>query len=120
MQCATCGHDDPRAFEVRTATGVTAWFDSWECAIQRLAIACARCGCKVIGHGVATEDGTVYCCAHCAGVAMPTAMGLTETSQMAEPTAAPSRQDVDEAAAESFPASDPPAYWAREGAPSGD
>jgi len=27
-------------------------FDSFECAIHRLAPACAHCGCKVVGHGV--------------------------------------------------------------------
>jgi hypothetical protein len=120
VRCAQCGHEDPRAFEVRTASGVTAWFDSFECAIQRLAVACANCGTKVIGHGVATDDGLIYCCTRCAGVDLPAGTGLRQTSQPEGPGAASSPTDVDEAAAESFPASDAPAYWAREGAPPSD
>lgn len=43
-------------------------FDSFECAIQKLAPTCSQCGCRVIGHGVEV-DGSVYCGAHCAGEA---------------------------------------------------
>jgi hypothetical protein len=48
--CEVCGNDYARAFEVTTA-GATHVFDSFECAIHRLAPACAHCGCRVIGHG---------------------------------------------------------------------
>jgi len=39
-------------------------FDCFECAIHALAPTCARCGCKIVGHGVASRDD-VFCCAHC-------------------------------------------------------
>jgi hypothetical protein len=64
MQCEICGNDYDKAFTV-TMQGRTHTFDSFECAIHALAPQCAHCGCKVIGHGV-EQDGTVYCCAHCA------------------------------------------------------
>ncbi|OXT02512.1 hypothetical protein B7H23_06335 [Notoacmeibacter marinus] len=63
-QCDLCGNDYERAFQV-TMDGQTHTFDSFECAIQKLAPNCAHCGCRVIGHGVEKGD-TVYCCAHCA------------------------------------------------------
>ena len=52
------------SFEVRTA-GQVHVFDSFECAIHRLAPVCEHCGCRIIGHG-AEHDGRFYCCAHCA------------------------------------------------------
>ncbi|MEX1257449.1 MAG: hypothetical protein WEG36_07515 [Gemmatimonadota bacterium] len=62
--CETCGNDYHRSFEVTTVHGVHV-FDSFECAIQKLAPLCARCGVRVVGHGV--EAGpAIYCCAHCA------------------------------------------------------
>jgi hypothetical protein len=63
-KCKVCGNEYDKAFTV-TMAGQTHTFDSFECAIHALAPACAHCGCKVIGHGV-EEDGTVYCCVHCA------------------------------------------------------
>lgn len=63
-RCDTCGNDYARSFDV-TRDGRTHTFDSFECAIQKLAPECAHCGCRVIGHGVEAGD-TVYCCAHCA------------------------------------------------------
>jgi len=30
-----------------------------------MAPTCAHCGCRIIGHG-AENNGTMYCCAHCA------------------------------------------------------
>jgi Rieske Fe-S protein len=62
--CEVCGNDYHLAFEI-TAAGERHVFDSFECAIQKLAPVCEHCGCKVIGHGVEAE-GTFYCCAHCA------------------------------------------------------
>ena len=63
-KCDVCGNDYERAFTV-TMAGKTNTFDSFECAIHKLAPACAHCGCKVIGHGV-EKGATVYCCANCA------------------------------------------------------
>ena len=62
--CEVCGNDYYLAFEIVTA-GKHHTFDSFECAIQKLAPVCVNCGCKVIGHGV-EADGQYFCCAHCA------------------------------------------------------
>ena len=48
-------------------------FDSFECAIHKLAPVCEHCGCKIIGHGMEAE-GTFFCCAHCAREAGVTAV----------------------------------------------
>jgi hypothetical protein len=63
-RCDVCGNDYDKAFQV-TVGGATHAFDAFECAIHRLAPACAHCGCKVVGHGV-EAGGRVYCCANCA------------------------------------------------------
>ncbi len=63
-KCEVCGNDYYLAFEVVTA-GVRHVFDSFECAIHRLAPVCSHCGCKIIGHGIEAK-GTFYCCANCA------------------------------------------------------
>ena len=62
--CEVCGNDYDKAFQV-TMEGHTHTFDSFECAVHRLAPICAHCGCRIIGHG-AEAGGTMYCCAHCA------------------------------------------------------
>lgn len=67
-RCEVCGNDYDKAFQVTTGDGTTHTFDSFECAIQSLAPTCAHCGCRVIGHGV-ESNGSIYCCAHCAGEA---------------------------------------------------
>ncbi|SHG99319.1 Prokaryotic metallothionein [Streptoalloteichus hindustanus] len=63
--CDVCGNDYWMAFEIRTITGEKYTFDSFECAIQRLAPLCEHCKCRIIGHGVEVE-GRFFCCAHCA------------------------------------------------------
>jgi hypothetical protein len=63
-RCEVCGNDDDKAFQV-VMTGTAHTFDSFQCAIHRLAPTCAHCGCRIIGHGVAM-DGLLFCCAHCA------------------------------------------------------
>jgi Rieske Fe-S protein len=63
-KCEVCGNDYYLSFEVVTA-GNRHVFDSFECAIHKLAPVCAHCGCKVIGHGI-DANGTFYCCASCA------------------------------------------------------
>lgn len=62
--CEVCGNDYYASFEVITA-GRTHVFDSFECAIHRLAPVCEHCGVKIVGHG-SEADGRFFCCAHCA------------------------------------------------------
>jgi hypothetical protein len=63
-QCCVCGNDYAHSFEVLMA-GQTYPFDSFECAIAKLAPTCAHCECRIIGHGVESEL-KFYCCEHCA------------------------------------------------------
>ena len=63
-QCEVCRNEYDKTFQL-TIDGQTHVFDSFECAIQKLAPACAHCGCKIIGHGVQAGQ-TIYCCANCA------------------------------------------------------
>ena len=63
--CEVCGNDYQQSFEIHTLGGGVHTFDSFECAIHRLAPACEHCGCRIIGHGVQVE-GRFFCCAHCA------------------------------------------------------
>jgi hypothetical protein len=62
--CEVCGNDYHLAFQV-IAAGQTHTFDSFECAIQKMAPICDHCHCRIIGHGI-EANGTFYCCAHCA------------------------------------------------------
>lgn len=62
--CEVCGNDYDMTFEVH-AQGAVHTFDSFECAITRMAPICEHCGCRIIGHG-AEHNGTFYCCANCA------------------------------------------------------
>jgi hypothetical protein len=62
--CNVCGNDYDKSFTV-TSAGKTLTFDSFECAIHALAPVCAHCKCKIVGHGVESNDA-IYCCAHCA------------------------------------------------------
>jgi hypothetical protein len=64
-RCETCGNNYDKAFEINML-GKAHTFDSFECAIHALAPVCDHCGCRIIGHGV-EADGSMYCCAHCAG-----------------------------------------------------
>jgi hypothetical protein len=63
-RCEGCGNDYDKAFEV-TLAGQRHIFDSFECAIHRLAPVCEHCGCRIIGHGVEAQ-AHYYCCASCA------------------------------------------------------
>ena len=62
--CSTCGNEYGRTFTI-TRDDQSATFDSFECAIQKLAPRCSHCEVAIVGHGVESEDKT-YCCAHCA------------------------------------------------------
>ncbi|WNK19187.1 hypothetical protein P1P91_09905 [Halomonas piscis] len=63
--CDLCGNDYDKSFTL-TLEGQTYTFDSFECAITKLAPSCATCGCRIVGHGT-DRDGKTYCCDHCAG-----------------------------------------------------
>ncbi|MGJ6968170.1 hypothetical protein ACSDR0_40300 [Streptosporangium sp. G11] len=62
--CEICGNDYDLSFEVH-AQGKVHVFDSFECAIQRMAPICEHCGVRIVGHGV-EADRHWFCCAHCA------------------------------------------------------
>lgn len=62
--CETCGNYYERSFQVILG-GVTHSFDSFECAIQKLAPHCRHCQTRVIGHGLEYKSD-IYCCAGCA------------------------------------------------------
>ena len=59
-----CGNDYEMALQVVTA-GVTHTFDSFECAIHKLAPICELCGFIIVGHGIEAKN-LFYCCANCA------------------------------------------------------
>jgi hypothetical protein len=63
--CEVCGNEYDKAFQV-ILNGQKHVFDSFECAIERLAPRCAHCHCRVIGHGM-EKGAQMFCCAHCAG-----------------------------------------------------
>ena len=63
-RCEVCGNDYDKSFEVH-AGGGRHKFDSFECAIHRLAPSCDHCGCRIVGHGI-EAGGRMYCCANCA------------------------------------------------------
>ncbi|MDQ3563078.1 MAG: hypothetical protein M3436_02700 [Pseudomonadota bacterium] len=63
-KCEMCGNDYDKSFTV-TIDGEAHVFDSFECAIHALAPTCGHCGCRIIGHGMESDE-KFYCCAHCA------------------------------------------------------
>jgi hypothetical protein len=66
-RCDTCGNEYDKAFQV-VMNGRAHMFDSFECAIHKLAPTCKHCGCRIIGHGL-EANGVFYCCDHCAAKA---------------------------------------------------
>lgn len=65
-RCDVCGNDYHLSFEVIRG-GERHTFDSFECAIHRLAPVCDHCGVRIVGHGIEGEGrGNFYCCANCA------------------------------------------------------
>ncbi|MFE9099608.1 hypothetical protein [Actinomadura geliboluensis] len=67
--CEVCGNDYAMAFEVH-AQGEVHTFDSFECAVTKMAPICEHCQCRIMGHGVEV-GGHFYCCAHCARAVDP-------------------------------------------------
>jgi hypothetical protein len=65
--CEVCGNDYEDAMTIERR-GESHVFDSFECAIHRLAPVCEHCGTKIVGHG-AEVSGSFYCSAHCARTA---------------------------------------------------
>ncbi len=63
-RCEVCGNDYDKSFEI-TKDGRSHVFDSFECAIHALAVKCAHCDCRILGHGM-EAGGKFFCCAHCA------------------------------------------------------
>lgn len=64
MQCATCGNPYDRAFRLIDHAGTEYYFDSIECAAEKVAPTCGQCGCRILGHGV-ERNGVIFCCDHC-------------------------------------------------------
>ncbi len=50
-QCEVCGNNYDKSFEVQVSNARHT-FDSFECAIAKLAPRCEHCDCRVIGHGI--------------------------------------------------------------------
>ena len=55
-KCEVCGNDYYLSFEVVTSGRARHTFDSFECAIHKLAPVCDHCGCKIIGHGIEANN----------------------------------------------------------------
>ncbi|MGO1003109.1 hypothetical protein [Lysobacter sp. CA196] len=62
--CDVCGNQYDKTFTVSMGKR-SGTFDSFECAIHAMAPRCAHCDCRIVGHGI-EDDGTFYCCVHCA------------------------------------------------------
>jgi len=66
-QCERCGNEYDKTFEINQQAE-THTFDCFECAIATLAPECAKCGVKIIGHGL-EAGGQFFCCHNCAATA---------------------------------------------------
>ena len=62
--CDVCGNDYADTMTIEKG-GATHTFDSFECAIHKLAPTCEHCGCRIVGHGIQAGD-RFFCCANCA------------------------------------------------------
>jgi len=63
--CEICGNQYDKCFDVIIG-GKRRTFDSFECAIHALAPTCNHCGCRILGHGVESKSGVMFCSVHCA------------------------------------------------------
>jgi hypothetical protein len=69
--CDTCGNRSRPLLKI-LFEGKTYRFDSFECAIHKLAPRCEHCGCRIIGHVLEALEHP-FCSLHCAaavGVSM--------------------------------------------------
>ena len=62
-KCDTCHNDYDKTFQI-LLQGEEYNFDSFECAIHKLAPTCANCSCRILGHGI-EASGVFFCCANC-------------------------------------------------------
>lgn len=66
-KCVVCGNNYDKSFDV-VKNNESYTFDSFECAIHKLAPECEVCKIKIVGHGL-EADGRFFCCDHCAETA---------------------------------------------------
>jgi hypothetical protein len=79
-ECEVCGNDYWLSSEIHTVGGQVHVFDSFECAVHKLAPICEHCQCQVLGHGVEV-DGRIFCCAHCArNSGLPRSASIRDTA----------------------------------------
>ena len=104
--CETCGNYYEQSMVIHTPDGGKHVFDSFECAIQKLAPTCTHCSCRIIGHGVEHDD-VMYCCESCVRMGHRDLGAGEGHTRSAEPH---EEDQVSVAAAQSFPASDPPSF----------
>jgi len=64
-RCEVCGNEYDKMLAVSVNGGDAHRFDSFECAIHKMAPSCSHCGMKIIGHGLEAQ-GKMFCCDHCA------------------------------------------------------
>ena len=69
VTCETCGNETDDPIEV-SAHGKRHSFDSFQCAIDKMAPRCEKCGCAILGP-VVTEDDSVFCSRGCAEQVVP-------------------------------------------------
>ncbi len=62
--CSVCANESARTFDVMYEGGILT-FDSFQCAIHRLAPICSHCDCAILGH-VVESSAAIYCCVQCA------------------------------------------------------
>ena len=79
--CENCGNQYDKAFKI-IINDKEHIFDSFECAINKVAPHCEHCDSIIIGHGV-ESNGHMFCCAHCAS-----RMGYTALVDRAESSSA--------------------------------
>ncbi len=65
-RCEVCGNTYDKAFAIVLHNGRRHVFDCFECAFHALAPSCSHCGCRILGHGMESRAGEMYCGAHCA------------------------------------------------------